>query len=93
MERTKRESPQPETGYGIVPSHDISYDGEISKARFSGPDRTKFVTETETPGGYCVNCHNNLQRDWSMTRRGYTCQRQEKRVCVCVYVCKMCVCV
>lgn len=91
MERTKRESPQPETGYGIVPSRDISYDGEISKARFSGPDRTKFVTETETPGGYCVNCHNNLQRDWSMTRRGYTCQRLEKRVCVCV--CKMCVCV
>lgn len=66
LERRQRESPQPQTDYRIE-SHPAPffYDGEISKARFSGPDRTRFVTERETPGGCCVNCHNKLQRDWS----------------------------
>lgn len=37
-------------------SHPAKF-GEISNAKFSGPDRTKFVTETETPGGSYMNCH------------------------------------
>lgn len=87
IERRQRESPQPPNSLqDWVPSCSIPYDGEISKVRFSGPNRTRFVTETGTPGGSCVNCHNNLQRD-CLGPGGYTCQRLEKCVCVCVCAC------
>lgn len=47
------------------------------KGHFSVPNSTKFVMRTETPGGFCVNCHHNKER-----RPERLHQRPEKPVCV-----------
>lgn len=36
--------------------------------------------ETETSGGSCLNCHNNLQNNWSKTRP------EMRKIHICVYV-------
>lgn len=63
-------------------SHDAH--AEIAKAGFPGPDR--FVMETETPGGSCVNCHSNLETGRG-NKRLHIGQRLENPTCVhaCVH--------
>ena len=62
--------------------------GEIAKARSSGPDRMRFVTETETPGGCCVNCRITYKEAVYLGPGEATHARLEKPTCVCVCVCK-----
>lgn len=57
--RDGRESPRAHTDPRTVPVLFLSCHWGISTARFSDPVRTKFVMETEAPGGSYVNRHNN----------------------------------
>lgn len=76
-------APQPLADYRTGPS---CYSSEWERLQrlgsFSRPDT--FVTETETPGGSCMNCHNNLQGDWSMARKLHMPESRKMCVCVCI---------
>lgn len=55
----------------------LNFYDRFQRPGFSVPNRTKFVIRTETPGGFCVNCHHDKER-----RPERLHQRPEKPVCV-----------